>query len=432
MPKIYRYLSAGLMVLFLGSVASITWMTEVDRRMQQRAPSMLPAAVASPIDVAFADTLQAGETISELVQRAELAETEADVLLEALQRYQDLRKMKPGFAISYRRSVENSALRRMEVRLDADRMLSLTAEGDGWSEQVEEIPVFADTVVLSGRVDSSLYQALINNRNSGIPLEERERIADVLADRIFAWQVDFSRDLRKGDRFRILYERLVRPDGTAKASRVLTVQFNINHRDYEAYAFVDGSVEDYFDGDGESLKRAFLRAPLEYRRISSAFTRSRFHPVLRVNRAHHGIDYAAGAGTPVRAVGDGLIRRASGGGSYGNLVEIRHARGYSSRYAHLRGFADGIRPGVRVKQGDIIGYVGSTGLATGPHLHYEFHSNGQPVDPNSVPDLSGDPVPSSYKTQFFERVQEYVSALDLMTPQVLADRTRSDGLTASD
>jgi murein DD-endopeptidase MepM/ murein hydrolase activator NlpD len=276
-------------------------------------------------------------------------------------------------------------------------------------------------------VESSLYAALLRAEGVDMPTEERRQIVDVLADRIFAWQIDFSRDLRPGDRYRILYERLVRPDGTARAGRVVGVQFHINNRDHEAYAFrtPDGS-EDYFDRDGESLRRAFLRAPLEFRRISSAFSKSRFHPVLKVNRAHNGVDYAASKGTPVRAVGDGTIRRAGWGGGYGNVVEIAHRQGYASRYAHLNGFAKGIRPGTRVRQGDLIGYVGSTGLSTAPHLHYEFHANGRPVDPNSVRYLTGEPLARAHRAAFARSVATQMAILDRVSePILLADAQRS-------
>jgi murein DD-endopeptidase MepM/ murein hydrolase activator NlpD len=279
-----------------------------------------------------------------------------------------------------------------------------------------------------------LYEALVDDASDASSIEERVRLVDVLADRIFAWQIDFSRDLRSGDEFRVLYERLVRPDGSARSVRVLSAQFNINQRDYDAYAFAPGAAgEDYFDRDGESLRRAFLRAPLQYRRISSAFSRSRFHPVLRVNRAHNGIDYAAASGTPIYAVGDGVIKRAGNGGSYGNVVDISHNRGYMTRYAHMRGFARGIRAGVRVKQGDLIGYVGATGQATGPHLHYEFHSGGSPIDPNSISDTTGDPVPQSYTAQFLALVREYVGSMDLASRPVLtADRRPGNGTPIAD
>jgi murein DD-endopeptidase MepM/ murein hydrolase activator NlpD len=197
---------------------------------------------------------------------------------------------------------------------------------------------------------------------------------------------------------------------------VLGVQFSIAGRAREAYLFrTPDGTEDYFDRDGESLRRAFLRAPLEFRRISSAFTTSRFHPVLRINRPHHGIDYAAATGTPVRAVGDGVIARAGWGNGYGNVVDIRHQRGYSSRYAHLNGFARGLRAGSRVRQGDIIGYVGATGMATGPHLHYEFHENGRPVNPTSVRYITGEPVPRRHREAFRAAVRIQVAAMERLS-----------------
>jgi murein DD-endopeptidase MepM/ murein hydrolase activator NlpD len=296
---------------------------------------------------------------------------------------------------------------------------------------VQEVPVRADTAVLTGAVESSLYAALLEGEGSGVPSDERERVADLLAERIFAWQVDFSRDLRRGDQFRILYERMVRPDGTARSGRVLGVQFSINGRDYEAYAFElpDGST-DYYDREGESLRRAFLRAPLEFRRISSAFSTGRFHPVLKKKRPHHGIDYAASSGTPVRAVGDAVVRKAGWGGGYGNMVELRHKRGYVTRYAHLKGFARGIRAGTRVRQGDLIGYVGSTGMSTGPHLHYEFHMDGRPVNPNSVKFITGDPVPRRHRDSFRAEVDAQIAALDLASGAVLlADAGARGGRT---
>ncbi|MBW3627654.1 MAG: peptidoglycan DD-metalloendopeptidase family protein [Gemmatimonadetes bacterium] len=386
-------------------------------------PALLPAAHANPAEVGFQDTLRSGETISELLSRAELASSEADALLAELNEFQDPRRLRPGSVISYRKSFETGDVRGMELRIDADRTLNMHRAGSDWAGAIEEVPVKTDSAVLTGTVRSSLYAALIAGDGDGVPASEREGIADLLADRIFAWQVDFSRDLRPGDEFRILYERTVRPDGTARAGRVLGVQFNLNGRDHEAYLYrsADGS-EDYYGRDGESLRRAFLRAPLEFRRISSAFARSRFHPVLKKNRPHLGIDYAASAGTPVRAVGDGVVRRANFSDSYGNVVEIGHSRGYASRYAHLRAFASGIRPGTRIRQGDLIGYVGSTGMSTAPHLHYEFHASGKAVDPNTIKSITGEPVPSRYRGDFRARIASQLRALDrASSPVLLAD-----------
>ena len=386
-------------------------------------PSLLPVAHAAPAEVGFADTLHAGETLSELLARAELAEGEARELVGELRHYQNPRQLQPGSVLSYRKSVESGSVRGVDLKLDADRTLSLQREGDHWTGSIAEVPVHVDTVVLSGEVHSSLYEAVLNAQGSDLPTGEREQIVDVVADRVFAWVIDFSRDVREGDRFRVLYERQVRPDGSARSGRVLAVQFNLNSRDYQAYLFrAPNGTEDYYDRDGGSLRRAFLRAPLAFRRISSVFSRSRYHPLLKTTRPHYGIDYAAASGTPVHAVGDGTVVRAGRAGGYGNLVEIRHKHGYSTRYGHLRAFARGVHAGARVKQGDLIGYVGMTGLATGPHLHYEFREDGRPVNPNGVKFITGDPVAKRYRDDFRARMHEEVLALDrAASPVLLAD-----------
>ncbi len=420
MQSQYRLMALLVLFAFVASLGSIAWSAGTTDAEAPVARGLLPPAMANPVDVAYEDTLHPGETISELLARAELAEAEASALLSELQEHQDPRRMRPGSVVAFRRGYDDGELRRMQLRLDADRTLNLLRAGDSWRGEIEEVQVRPDTVVLTGTITSSLYQALLTGDEAGIPLDERGRLVDQLADRIFAWQIDFSRDLRSGDQFRILYERMVRPDGSARTGKVLGAQFTINSRDYEAFHFAfDDGTEDYFDREGESLRRAFLRAPLQYRRISSAYSTSRFHPVLKRNRPHYGVDYAAASGTPIYAVGDGTVRRANNGGGFGNVVEISHTRGYMTRYAHLRGFASGIRSGVRVKQGDVIGYVGMTGLATGPHLHYEFHSGGRPVDPKTIENLSGDPVPSAHRTAFSARVGEHLAALDERSDRIL-------------
>jgi murein DD-endopeptidase MepM/ murein hydrolase activator NlpD len=423
-PKPYRVLTLGVLFAFAAGVAGAFMTAEPRQAATTAVAPLLAAAHANPAEVGFQDTLQAGETLSQLLMRVELAEEESRALLAELNQYQDPRRLRAGSVISFRRSFVDGAVRGIEFRLDADRTLNMLRSDGSWTGSVAEVPVAADTVVLSGTVTSSLYAALVNGEGTGVPADERERVADILADRIFAWQLDFSRDLRRGDEFRILYERMVRPDGTARSGNVLAVQFSINGRDYEAYHYraPDGE-EGYYDREGESLRRAFLRAPLEFRRISSAFSRSRFHPVLKRNRPHHGVDYAASTGTPVRAVGDAVVRRAGWAGGYGNLVELTHRRGYSTRYAHLHRFASGVRPGTRVKQGDIIGYVGSTGMSTAPHLHYEFHVDGRPVDPNSIRHISGDPVARRHRADFQKLVAVHGDALDRASDRVLlADR----------
>lgn len=399
----------------------------VQERQEGRTPPPIPilgSLHAAPVDVPHADTLRPGETLSELLERTRLDAEAARALLAELSEVADPRTIRPGLVVQYRTSTRDGRVRGMSTQVDADRSLAFRRLGARWTAALEEVPVRTDTAVLAGTVRRSLYQGLMD-ADGDVPRGERQAVADILADRIFAWKIDFSRDLQPGDAFRILYERAVRPDGTARTSRVLAVQFDIAGATHDAYLFTVDGADDYFDGEGESLRRAFLRAPLEFRRISSSYSTGRFHPILRRVRAHHGIDYAASQGTPIRAVGDGVVQKAGWGGGYGNVVEIRHQRGYASRYAHLRNFAEGVRPGTRVKQGQLIGYVGTTGLSTGPHLHYEFHMNGRPVNPTSIRHLTGEPVPGGARGRFLAQRDARVSAMDRTAP-LLAARARPD------
>lgn len=238
---------------------------------------------------------------------------------------------------------------------------------------------------IEGVIESSLYNTLVAQGAS-------PQLANSLSE-VFAWQIDFYR-IQRGDAFRVIYEENVIDGTTTSIHRINAAYFRHFNRDYYAIYFKqdDDSFGDYYDLQGESMRKAFLRAPLEYSRISSRFTNRRFHPILRRNMPHHGTDYAAPTGTPIRATGDGVITRASFDNNNGNYVRIRHNSTYESGYLHMSRIASGLRPGTNVKQGQIIGYVGMTGLATGPHLCYRFWVNGQPADPHRIEFPSSDPV----------------------------------------
>jgi murein DD-endopeptidase MepM/ murein hydrolase activator NlpD len=212
--------------------------------------------------------------------------------------------------------------------------------------------------------------------------------------------VDFTRDMRPGDRVEVLIERLQSPEGEKRLGRILAARVDVAGSPSFAFAFEGPNGQGaFYDDKGRSLRRAFLRAPLRFSHISSRFG-GRFHPILRRWRTHEGTDYAAGYGTPVRATADGIVTEAGRNGGYGNLIEIRHANGIRTRYGHLSKFAQGLHVGERVKQEQTIGYVGSTGLSTGPHLHYEFLVNGRPTNPQRKDAGAGEPVPSKFKSQF--------------------------------
>jgi murein DD-endopeptidase MepM/ murein hydrolase activator NlpD len=238
------------------------------------------------------------------------------------------------------------------------------------------IPALADTVLVRGIIRSTLHDAVHSAASRALPLAGRAELAWRLAD-VFEYRVDMSRDLEPGDEVRVLVERALRPDGSVYAADMLAARLTLSGSPMEAVRYRRGA---YVDRRGRSLRATFLRAPLNFRRVSSVFG-MRFHPILGRWREHRGIDYAAASGTPVRTVGDGIVIFAGRRGSYGNLVEVSHVGGVVTRYAHLQGYARGTRLGARVRVGQTVGYVGSTGLSTGPHLHFEMLVNGRYTDP---------------------------------------------------
>ncbi len=256
--------------------------------------------------------------------------------------------------------------------------------------------VFSATVTrrsAMGSINSSPYQTLVD-------LRANPSLAAELA-RVFAWQIDFYR-VQPGDRFHVLYdERDIH--GTFVGLDIVAARFEHAGREYFAFRFDDGQDAAYYDEKGTSMQRAFLRAPIEYTRISSRYSARRFHPVLRHHRPHLGTDFAAPAGTPIHATGDGVVTHASYTRGNGRYVKIRHNDTYSTAYLHMSRIADGIRAGVRVKQKDVIGYVGSSGLATGPHVCYRFWVRGRQVDPLTIEMPVAEPIPEAHFAAFAEK-----------------------------
>ena len=251
-----------------------------------------------------------------------------------------------------------------------------------------------DTRMLSasGIIETSLWEAMQKS-------EVNPMLAIELSE-IFAWTIDFF-GIQQGDRYKVIYEESYVDSLSIGINKIVGAWFYHNQTDFWAIPFEQDSVRSFFDEEGNSLRKAFLKAPLRFSRISSGFSHSRFHPVLKIRRPHHGVDYAAPSGTPVHTVGDGFVTQVgfqSGGG--GNYVKIKHNSVYSTTYMHLRGFGKGIRQGVYVKQGDIIGYVGSSGLATGPHLDFRFYKNGSAVNPLKVEAPPVEPIHEDNRESF--------------------------------
>ena len=274
-----------------------------------------------------------------------------------------------------------------------------------------------DTVALVGTINSSLYAALDKVGEAELPKSQRRSLAWTLAD-IFQYRVDMSRDLGKGDQFQVLVERSQHPDGKIVINKILGAKLALRGEDVEAVHFKSKeSGAEWFDGAGKSLTAAFLRAPVEFRRISSVFG-LREHPLFGTWRNHTGTDYAAPMGTPVRAIGDGRVINIGRMGGYGNVIDVRHANGYVSRYGHLSRFARGLHVGSTVGMGSTIGYVGMTGWATGPHLHFEIRVNGVARDPRvALRDKAGAPLSGS-EARLFQEIREHtMEALKTETAQ---------------
>lgn len=272
-----------------------------------------------------------------------------------------------------------------------------------------------DTVTLAGTIHASLMASLLRVGEGEIPASQRRSLAWSLAD-IFEHRVDMSRDLDDGDTFHILVERLQQPNGKIIINRILGARLSLGDQVVEAFHYKSrNSSSEWYDGKGKSLTASFLRTPVNFRRISSVFG-LREHPIFGTWRNHTGTDYAAPMGTPVRAIGDGVVVNAGWMGGYGRVVDIRHPNGYVSRYGHLSRFAKGLHSGEHVKMGETIAYVGMTGWATGPHLHFEIRVNGVARDPKvALRDRTGSPLTGS-DSRLFEETRQHMLSVMQRTP----------------
>ncbi len=257
--------------------------------------------------------------------------------------------------------------------------------------ELREKPVVQVTNAIYGEISSSLWEAFLEQGKN--PL-----LANELSD-IYAWSIDFF-GLQRGDQFKVIYDEAYVDSASVGITKIHSAWFRHAGHEFWAIPFEQDSVVSFFDEEGNSLRKAFLKAPLKYNRVSSRFSHSRLHPILKIRRPHLGVDYAAPRGTPVLAIGDGQVIAAAYERGGGNYIKIKHNGVYRTTYMHLQGFARGIRRGIYVKQGDIIGYVGSTGLSTGPHLDFRFYKNGYPVDPLKVEAPPVEPVHEALLTDY--------------------------------
>jgi murein DD-endopeptidase MepM/ murein hydrolase activator NlpD len=358
------------------------------------------AAAADPLDAGSADsgphrvevTVQRNDTLDRIFRSVGL-----DIAtLTELRRLPDARKaidlLRPGDIITLTHA--DGALQSLNRRISDTLTLSVSRAGDEFAVSYIENPLEIEVAATRARIDSSLFAA---GRDAGMSAET----IMVLANEIFGWDIDFALDIRRGDEISVIYQRKFQDGRYVSDGRVLAAEFVNQGRTHRAVWFesADGAVRGYFTPDGRGMRKAFLRAPLDFTRISSGFNPRRLHPISGKVRAHQGVDYAAPTGTPIWAAGDGRVQFAGRKGGYGNTVIVDHGRGVTTLYAHMSRFGKAGRAGRQVKQGEVIGYVGSTGASTGPHLHYEYRVNGKHKNPSTVP-LPNTEVPTRYAAEF--------------------------------
>ncbi len=351
-------------------------------------------------------TIGKGDTLAGLFQQWGIGYGEVLRLLEAVPEARVLERLKAGDPLWFAR--ENGRLLALRADLDESRRLEIRRHQNGWQGRVLDVPLRQTIHEATGVIDQSLFLA---GQQAGLS----DNLIMQLAE-IFGWDVDFVLDIRKGDRFSLIYQKTWKEGRVIREGPILAAEFVNQGRILRAvrYERADGSVS-YFTPEGRNMRKAFLRTPVDFTRISSRFTLKRKHPVLKgVTRPHRGVDYAAPKGTPVKATGDGRIIKLTRNRGYGKHIIIQHGSKYQTVYAHLNAFRKGLKKGSRVRQGQTIGYVGMTGLASGPHLHYEFRVNGVHRNPLKVRFPQAEPLPASELAEFLRHAAPMLARLQAL------------------
>ncbi|HZD54672.1 MAG TPA: peptidoglycan DD-metalloendopeptidase family protein [Candidatus Aquicultoraceae bacterium] len=354
------------------------------------------------------DVVKRGETMFDIFQRHGMSVNDLYPIREASAGVHRLKSIHEGQPYTIELDGERNVVS-LSYQIDGDAVLLVTREDPGFHAEKVRIPYETRTRKIGGVIESNLYDALGVDGN-------RDLLACALSD-IFSWDIDFTTDLRKGDTFKVVVEEQWLEGEFKRFGNVLAAEFTNDGTTYRGFRYEapDGRAG-YYDEEGRSLQRAFLKAPLSYRRISSGFSRSRMHPILKIRRPHLGVDYVAPRGTPVSALGDGTVRFAAYKGANGKLVILRHPKGFTTYYGHLSAFRRGIRRGSRVSQGDVIGYVGATGRATGPHLDFRIKRGNRFINPLRVDIPRGGGIPKSLRGEFDRNRRELGLALASIIP----------------
>jgi murein DD-endopeptidase MepM/ murein hydrolase activator NlpD len=426
-----RWFASGLLVPLIGGLIVISLLERPPPTREPRQPVSTDAIVAlpelpaispaivepEPVPKPLGDTVEfvvrRNDTLDQIFRQLKLSLTDLANIRGLPGVRESLDRLRPGDKITLIH--DEGLLQTLTRRISDTEVLSVTRGDEGFAAEVLATPLEIRTAHAHGRIESSLFVAA---RAAGVSPE----IILALANDIFGWDIDFALDIRTGDQFSLVYEQKFRDGEYVGDGRVLAANFTNNGTIHRATFFSseDGQVSDYFAPDGRSMRRQFLRAPLDFTRISSNFNPRRRHPILNTIRAHRGVDYAAATGTVIKAAGDGRVDFVGTKGGYGKVVILEHGGGISTLYGHMSRFGSGLRRGQRVKQGATIGYVGSTGAATGPHLHYEYRVHGVHKNPRTVPLPEAAPISQAYRAEFDAHAGELLAQLDKTQDSAIA------------
>lgn len=359
------------------------------------------------------ERIQRGDTVAGLLSRLDVSSEDIQTFLNEAKHAQALHQLKPGKTIQAQ-TTEDGELLSLRYHYGGDTMLQVEKQNDGHFKASEQpLPLERQVVMKSGQIRSSLFAA---TDAANMP----DAVAMQMAD-IFSTDIDFHRDLQRGDRFTVVYEAFYNKGELVKTGHILAAEFINSGKAYRAVHFLGSDGHGgYYTPEGKNLRKAFLRSPLEFSRITSGFTTARYHPVLKEWRAHKGVDYGAPTGTRVKATADGSVAFVGKQNGYGNIIVLQHQGKFETVYGHLSGFASGLHKGQRINQGDVIGYVGMTGLATGPHLHYEFKVAGVQRNPLSIEVPTAFPIAANLKPEFNRITQPLLARLELLRGTNLA------------
>jgi len=409
----WKWLKAALLTVCLAGACLLVGMLVNDSQPEQRVESDPPSEKVVPPEnhsKVIKGSIQSGDTISSLLGNLFTPQDIHELT-------QQSREVFPLTRISvgqpYKLSLENGNFKRFAYDINCDDQLIICRDDDGFSVSREPINYVVDQAAVKGTIETSLFQAVID-------IGESEGMAIELAD-IFAWDIDFFHDIRVGDSFEVVVEKRYRKGQPSGNGRLLAAKFTVQDQTYQAFYFRDGNQPPgYYDQNGRSLQKAFLKAPLSFSRISSGFDMRRRHPITNRTKAHPAIDYAAPTGTPIHSVGDGKVTFAAYKRYNGKCIKITHPNGWVTMYNHLSRFGKNIQAGKKIKQGQLIGYVGSTGLSTGPHLDFRMYKNGKSVNPLTVKSPPARPVSRANLAQFKAMVVDRVALMENQVPQQTA------------